>query len=42
MFHLFYCPSIGYAIDLRFKDFDTRLLIDKEQAETIKLELENT
>ena len=39
MFHLYYCFVKGYCIDIRFKDYNTTLLIDKEQAEQIEREL---
>jgi hypothetical protein len=42
MFHLYYCVVKGYCIDIKFKDFYTIFLIDKEQAEQIERELNDT
>ena len=35
MFHLYYDFVKGYGIDIRFKKFNTTLLIDEEQANSI-------
>ena len=39
-FHLYSCFVKGYGIDIRFKDYDTTLLIDKKQAEEIIKQLD--
>ena len=33
--HIYFCNVRGHAIDLRFKEFETTLLIDEEQADLL-------
>lgn len=35
MFHMYDCFVVGYGIDIRFKTFETTLLIDEAQAKEI-------
>jgi len=39
MFHLYYCFVKGYCAEIRIKNFEKKILIDKKQAEQITKEL---
>jgi hypothetical protein len=37
--HLYYCFVKGYAIDIRYKEFNTTCLIDEEQAKQLEKQM---
>ena len=40
MIHIYHCFMKGYSIDIQYKDFNTTLSIEKEQAESLIKQLE--